>query len=452
MEFGEKVNYWKELMLNDRQKAKSFYYDSLFPEIIDRFLQKSQSLSRYHFLISLLGFSPEPIILFLRAIRPQKVLFIHSEETEEYLDAIQKWTGLSLTQVIRETVNSSDPTGVYKSIKEFASGKDPKEILIDITGGKKSMVGGAAIAGNLLGIDTGYVDYSEYLSDLKQPRPGTEFPNILRNPFYVFGDIDLDKAREAFNHYDFERCLEILAELDQRIEDIWGIRKLKALAEIYKAMDVFNFLEANTLILKFLEKYERDKKFISADQIKKTADILMILNDQHHPEFHTYMCLNYYFAGERMAERARFDIGVFLMYRTIEMILSTGLVDLGIDPSNPNYPEWITVGRYNKKLKEVYEKEYYEKSLPLKIGLMDSAIILSLYGNPLLKEFNLKELKGVVELRNKSHFTHGDKVLNEEDFRRIRRLSRKLLEQYLHLKEKSPVIEFEKLFKFPKIE
>jgi hypothetical protein len=54
-------------------------------------------------------------------------------------------------------------------------------------------------------------------------------------------------------------------------------------------------------------------------------------------------------------------------------------------------------------------------------------------------------------LRNDSHFTHGFKVLNEEDFKKIRRMSRKLLEKYLSLKGKPMVKDFEMLFSFPKL-
>ena len=130
----------------------------------------------------------------MKVIKPEKVLFIHSEETEEYLDVIQRWTGLTLFQVVRESIDSSDPTGVYKAIKDFVLSKNSKEVLLDITGGKKSMVGGAAMAGSLLGIDIGYVDYDEYLNDLRQPKPGSEYPNILKNPLEILGDIDLEKA------------------------------------------------------------------------------------------------------------------------------------------------------------------------------------------------------------------------------------------------------------------
>lgn len=246
MEFEEKLKQWKELIRNDRQKAEIFYYETLFPDVIERFKLKSKTLNKYRYLISLLGYSPQPIILFLRAIEPEKVLFIHSEETEHYLDVIQRWTGLTLAKVVKEGVDSSDPTGVYRAIKDFVAHKNPQEILLDITGGKKSMVGGAAMAGSLLNIDIGYVDYQSYLADLRQPEPGTEYPSILKNPLHVLGDIDFEKAKEAFNHCDFVRCLDVLGELDRRVEDIWGVRKLMGLARIYQKVDTFHLSVANS--------------------------------------------------------------------------------------------------------------------------------------------------------------------------------------------------------------
>jgi CRISPR-associated protein (TIGR02710 family) len=451
MDFKEKVDKWKQLHQVNKGKAEEFYYKELFEEVIELFISKSKTLKKYRFLISLLGLSPQPVILFIRAVNPEKVLFIHSEETEKYLDEIQRWTGLTLTQVVREMIDSSDPTGVYKSIKNFASSKNPKEILLDFTGGKKSMVGGAAMAGNLLGIDTGYVDYGSYLSDLRQPEPGSEYPNILKNPFYVLGDIDLEKARESFNNYNFGRCLEILKELEGRVEDIWGIRKLKLLTKIYQVVDAFNFSEGMSLIEEFIRRYVDDRRFLSVEQVKKTQDILPILNNKEHPDHETYLCLNYFFSGERFAKRARYDIAVFLMYRTIEMVLSAGLNELDINPSNPIYPKWLTPEKYNEKLREVFEKEHYEKNLPYKVGLMDSAIILAIKSDELVADLNLKDLRGIIELRNDSHFTHGFKVLNEEDFKKIRRMSRKLLEKYLSLKGKPMVKDFEMLFSFPKL-
>lgn len=451
MTFQERVDNWKEMSRKDRGRADAFYYELLFQEVIERFLQKAGDLKKYKYLISLLGFSPQPIILFLKAIRPEKVLFIHSEETEQYLDLIQYWTGLTLSQVTRESVHSSDPTGVYKAIKGFVQGKSPREILLDLTGGKKSMVGGAAMAGSLISIDIGYVDSERYLPDLRQPDPGTEYPNILKNPLMVLGDIDFDRAKEAFNQCDFARCLAILTELDRRVEDIWGVRKLMALAGIFQKFDTFHFEVAAGMIDDFLRRWPEDKRFVSPDRIQKFRSILRILADDKDPDHNLYSCLNYFFSGERFSRRARYDIAVFLTYRTIEMILSGSLQENGINPSRPDYPSWVTVENYNDALKLLFEDDYQEKSLPSKIGLMDSAIFLSIKKDPVIEDLNLKELKGIITVRNDSHFTHGSRALGEEDFKKIRRVGRKLLERCLVLKKKPMVGNWEPLFDFPMV-
>jgi CRISPR-associated protein (TIGR02710 family) len=423
----------------------------MFEDVIDQFLRRSEGLRKYRFLISLLGFSPQPVILFVRAIKPEKVLFIHSEETESYLNEIQQWTGLKLAEVVRKQVDSSDPTGVYNAIKEFVASKNRREILLDITGGKKAMVGGAAMAGNLLGIDTGYVDYERYLADLRQPEPGSEYPNILKNPFYVLGDIELDKAKEAFNQYNFGRCLDILNCLEERIEDIWGIRKFKALTETYAEIDAFNFSKALNLIEGFLKKYSEDRRLVEIEKVRATRDVLSILVDDTHADYAPYYCINCYFSGDRLAERCLFDVAVFMMYRTMEMILAFTLKEIGIDPSNPIYPKEVTVDAFNQKLKEVFEKDYYEKNLPRKVGLMDSAIVLSIMNHPIMEKVSLKELKGIINLRNESRFTHGFRPLGSDEFNRIRRLSRILLEKFLALKKKPTVREYMSLFAFPRV-
>ena len=174
------------------------------------------------------------------------------------------------------------------------------------------MVGGAAMAGNILGVDTGYVDYTNFLPDLRQPEPGTEYPNILKNPLYVLGDLDIEKAKEAFNHRNFIRCLDVLNELDKRVEDVWGIRKFKTLAEIYQEVDTFNFERAASMIEKFLQKWHDDERFVPTEHVEKTRNVLAMLIHKQHPDYDHYACLNYFFSGERFAQRARFDVATFL--------------------------------------------------------------------------------------------------------------------------------------------
>jgi len=175
---------------------------------------------------------------------------------------IQQWTGVKLAQVVREQVDSSDPTGVYKAIREFAVPRKASEILLDITGGKKSMVGGAAMAGNFLGIDTGYVDYERYLSDLRQTGARVRISEYFKKPVLCSRRYRPGKAKEAFNQYNFSRCLDILNCLEERVEDIWGIRKFKSLAEMYIEIDRFDFSKALVLVEDFIRRYSEDQRLV----------------------------------------------------------------------------------------------------------------------------------------------------------------------------------------------
>jgi len=449
--FISKVERWKEMLREDKAIAEQYYYENIFEDVIKNFLSRSTQLKKYRFLISLIGFSPQPIILFIKAVQPERILFIYSEETELYLNMIVQWTGLNITQIEKERIDSSDVADVYRAIKKFIRAKSPEEILIDITGGKKSMVGGAVMVGNLLQIDTGYVDYEDYMPDIRQPKPGSEYPNILKNPLAVFGDIEIERVHEAFNHYNFDMGLDILSFLEDKIEDIWKVKILKKLTQLYKEVYNFDYFKGIQLAEEFIKRFSHRVDATLLGSVQNTLDILHILVEEKHPDYSTYTCLNFFYSGECFAERKRYDVAVFLMYRVVELILSFALKESSINPSNPQYPDGITEKSYNDKLQEVYLKEYHRKALPYKIGLMDSAIILSLLYHPLVKNLDVKKLKGVISTRNDSNFTHGMRPLTEEDFSRIRRMSIKLLDTYLNLRNKPNTVEHKNIFSFPKL-
>ena len=71
---------------------------------------------------------------------------------------------------------------MYKALKEQLVLNNYSRVVIDITGGKKSMVASAAIFGKDYGCKIVYVDFSEYLEDLRKPKPGTEILNLVYDP------------------------------------------------------------------------------------------------------------------------------------------------------------------------------------------------------------------------------------------------------------------------------
>ena len=95
--------------------------------------------------------------------------------------------------------------------------KRPKNIAVDITGGKKSMVGGAAMAGAVLGADIYYVDTNDFNRDLSKPEPGSEHLSLLNNPYSVFGDLEVETATDLYKGHDYAGAQRIFDQLRRRV-------------------------------------------------------------------------------------------------------------------------------------------------------------------------------------------------------------------------------------------
>ena len=60
---------------------------------------------------------------------------------------------------------------------------------IDITGGKKSMVASASIFARDYNFNVLYVDYDEYIPQLRRPMPGSEILNLVYAPYRDLPDV-----------------------------------------------------------------------------------------------------------------------------------------------------------------------------------------------------------------------------------------------------------------------
>lgn len=162
------------------EKAQEIYFGKLFDAVIDNFVKNySSTVSPGGTLFSVLGLSPEPIILSAKAIKPSThIIFTTNDQKVDngYLDKFLDST--------YEIVYLKDETfqAMYKSMKEQLVLNPDSNITIDITGGKKSMVAAASIFGKDFGCKIVYVDFTEYLKELRKPMPGSEVLNTVYNP------------------------------------------------------------------------------------------------------------------------------------------------------------------------------------------------------------------------------------------------------------------------------
>lgn len=165
----------------------------------------------YDALITIVGFSPEPLMHTALALAPKKVYPIATEESAEYYKVplssetrkpdgriqyfeavIEHYKGTSQTitvEPIGRNVAAIGSLDTFKCVKEIIQNvkKDNPnaKIALDITGGKKS----ADVAAFLVGaieddIDIFYVDFEQY--EQGKPKCGTEFLNRLDNPYKIY--------------------------------------------------------------------------------------------------------------------------------------------------------------------------------------------------------------------------------------------------------------------------
>lgn len=184
---GQNLQYleeWKELASHGNFKlAESLYFEKLFPEVIEKFSDENAHYFKgeERILISMLGFSPEPLILTAKAVRPTTHFIVTTEIREEIIDRIEEYLDNDFELII---LKDSDFATVYKSLKELFLRFDSNYITLDITGGKKSTVASAAIFGKDYRATITYVDFKEYIKELRKPLPGSEELNIVYDPIF----------------------------------------------------------------------------------------------------------------------------------------------------------------------------------------------------------------------------------------------------------------------------
>lgn len=162
------------------EEAQELYFAKLLPEIIESFQERfSHVFKSEEMLISILGFSPEPIILTAKAMNPAKHIIITTGENFQVEEILQKnlEDGFSLIRLKDESF-----LGMYKALKEQLILNNHSKIVVDITGGKKSMVASASIFAKDYACKIVYVDFTDYIKELRKPRPGTEILNVVYDP------------------------------------------------------------------------------------------------------------------------------------------------------------------------------------------------------------------------------------------------------------------------------
>ena len=179
------IRRWLDLSKSGKAKeAKDFYYENLFDTVIERFEKNNQHVisgSSVDVLISILGFSPEPIVLGAKLLKPKIHIIIHDAGVslnEENNRIVSKY----LENYKFVELNDETFACLYDTLKEQLSITPAQHCAINITGGKKSMSASAGIFARDFFCDLIYVDYNKYDPSTRRPEPGSEFLNLVYSP------------------------------------------------------------------------------------------------------------------------------------------------------------------------------------------------------------------------------------------------------------------------------
>ena len=270
--FNKNVEEW--LALSNQGlfvEARKFYFDNLFEGIIDLFVSRTAIANHCDVLFSVLGFSPEPIILTQRALMPSVHIIITTNKEKDNDNEIMAYLEKFLTSSYKIIhLNDDSLHSIHETLKNQMLIYPASRYVIDITGGKKSMVASASIFGRNYNCDVVYVDYDQYIPDLRRPMPGTEKLDIVysvQRDFLELLDVEGLKKKQS----------QIIASSTQTIVSPPKVTFSKAYDMLKKAIDVekitmpkiqleYNDLDREELVFIINQKYSRKVPRIELEQ------------------------------------------------------------------------------------------------------------------------------------------------------------------------------------------
>ena len=316
-------------------------------------------LPSYNIGIFLVGYSSLPIALSLAEIQPtEQIYFLYSKDTQEYLNDIDERlskmlnrSNQALLNLVADTVlrnleassfkidDPSDPVSTFKCIKEIIDNiddADNKRIALDLTGGKKTMIGGGFTAGSIYSVssqcDMFYVDSLVYDPDRGAPKPGTEFLSTLENPYDVYNIQSNLEAEKLFNNHNYEAAailwsavgegLESHAERYGLEEEQDAVQRYLDMADCYGLWDAFDYKTACERKKSHEDSWQYNQKHVNC-----AIDVLEILSEVEDPQTLfaeeariIHYAVDRYQNGIRRMESDRFDDAIVRFTQVVEIL------------------------------------------------------------------------------------------------------------------------------------
>lgn len=383
----------------------------------------SEEIEMPKVLLISVGGTPEAVVHSLGQHRPEYVIFFASRQSEGQVSGILK--ELDFQPKFRQIVTPSAEDlevcfevlwrRLPEVLEEFgASGED---LVVDYTGGTKTMSAAVVLATVQLGARYSYVGGVERdKGGLGVVIGGKERMLYLANPWDKLAVAEEGRIALYFNSARYSSALEVVKELKGKVTE--GRRPFYELLEDliagYDLWDKFKHKSALPLLNKGLDRL---RAYVAGDRkmgwlLEKVDENARFLREVQKDE--ELLVPDLLANAKRRAElEGKYDDGVARLYRALEMAMQVRLKRYGIDPSRAE-PGDIPEG-----LREEFVRRYSREDGRLKLGLEAGYEVLEALGDELGRRFSegRRRLRSWTNRRNESILAHGKRPVSEEDFK-----------------------------------
>lgn len=450
---------WLDLLkAKEDQKAVDFYCQQIVPAILPGlqagFREKHGREPRFDALVSLLGFTPETVVLAYLFTTPKAFAVLHTKETAHLLDQVVRYTQVPIASFFHEPFEEEPLRDIYlaleRALRRFPRGA---KIAIELTGGKKTMGGALAVAAGMLDIDLIYIDYRDYMPAFRKPMPSSTYIHLVENPMKasvdLFGGLEIERALEFFNLGKLEASEELLSEAAKRMGNPRVAEFCAGLARFYSSWNAFDFAGATKTATELFETALRFHQDVASTvtfnlhRLKLQLDTVQKLAASERRA----MLLNFFFTAERYESNAQHDIAALLYYRAIEDTFANRLQDRlptfkrdSPDYSLCNQSKDELVMLFNEARARLIKGAAPVTELPERLALLDTCTLLDALKDECFSSISRPRLVGLAEVRNHSIFAHGIRPMTAASIAGLKKLAKECLEAYLQ-HEKAEILD-----------
>lgn len=389
-------------------------------------------------MIVSLGGSPEPLIKTLGEHRPQLVCFLASQESVDLVGQVKDGVaavGVSFRdhKVLVEDIN--DLAHCYQKALTCADwvahqGVPAEEVIVDYTGGTKTMTAALVLATVSRGFRFSYVGGTRRTKGgLGVVESGSEEIRLGANPWQLFAIQERQRLAYYFNVYQFAACRKVIQDVADRVspEEQQRLAVLGTLVEGYEAWERFKHGAALTCLEKGMAELRklvnvRAEGFLASltPDLARNLEFLRRLQAERHAaqDLHPLLLHDLAANAERRIEEGKCDDATARLYRLVEMIGQLELARLcGAKTDN------VPLTAIPESLREEFVRRYRdEKDGRVKLPLEATYRLLCERGNEIGQRFFQERgrFSSLQQARNQSILAHGVTPIEEKRVRELR--------------------------------